>query len=154
MENEHEGPSYRVSTYTVYPTGYDRIAVPERKQWCISVVDAGDGWAIRWRSRCLDYRGTWVFEPPMKGRTADFLSRCRYSEHAALHRARQIVDDLIVNGLTYDEFVQHVRAEAAERARLILARGHGVPPGVDAPGAASLPLRHRLGRRRSPLQIA
>jgi hypothetical protein len=152
MEIDNDGPSYRVSTYTVYPSGFDRVAVPERKQWCVAVVDAGDGWAIRWRSRCLDYRGNWQFEPPVKGRTTEFLRRCRFSEHAALHRARQIVDDLIVNGQTYDEFVEHVRAEAAERARLVLERGHGVPPGVNAPGAASLPLRSRVMRRRVSLQ--
>lgn len=120
---ESDRPTYRISGYTVYPSGYDRVAAPERENWRITVVDADDGWSIRWRSRCLNYRGAWEFEPPRRSRTPDFVARCRYSEHAALHRARAAVDRLTVDGMTFDEFVDRVRAESARKARAELAKG-------------------------------
>jgi len=113
-------PWYRATCYTVYPSGFDRVAVRERSRWLIHVVDAGEGWAVRWRGRCLNYRRDWEFEPPPKGRSAEFLNRCRFSERGALHRARQVVDDLMVDDRTYDEFVTHVREQEATKARAAL----------------------------------
>jgi hypothetical protein len=120
MAVDESRPWYRPTCYTVYPSGFDRVAVPERGRWLIHVVDAGEGWAVRWRGKCLNYRRYWEFEPPPKGRSADFLNRCRFSERGALHRARQVVDDLVVDGRTYDEFVTHVREREAAKARAAL----------------------------------
>ena len=117
---DHDGPAYRVSSYTVYPTGYDRVAAAERQFWCLRVEDAGDGWAIRWRSRCMNFRGDLEFEPPRRSRTPDFLRRCRFTEHAALHRARLAVDELLVDGLTFDEFVDQVKRESTQKAREVV----------------------------------
>lgn len=132
-------PSYQVASYTVYPTDYQAAGdVPNRDQWCVTVADAGDGWAIRWRSRCMNYRGSWEFEPPVEVRTADFLKRCRFSEHAALLRARREIDDLIVDGLTFAEYVARFRAEQRDQARAVLRkRRRLVVPwhSVAAPGA-------------------
>jgi hypothetical protein len=111
---------YRVRSYTVYPTGFDRVADIRKDSYCLTVVDAGDGWAIRWRSRCMDYRGRLDFEPPRDARTPVFLKQFRFNEHAALHRARLAIDDLVVDGMTFDEFVEHVQAEARTRALAVL----------------------------------
>lgn len=121
-----ERANYRVSGYTVYPSGYDRIAAPARENWRITVVDADDGWSVRWRSRCLSYRGLWEYEPPRQSRTPEFLARCRFTEQAALHRARMAVDRLAVDGLTFDEFVDRVRADAARKARAELKKKRGL----------------------------
>jgi hypothetical protein len=130
------GPTYRPASFLVYPTGYDQIAAPEKRNWCLTVADAGDGWSIRWRSRCLNYREQWEFEPPVRARTADFLRRCRFSQYAALQRARHAVDDLVVNGETFAEFVERVRAEAAAAARGKLADHGGMLRLYDDPAAA------------------
>jgi hypothetical protein len=141
---DQDAPTYRATSYTVYPTGFDRIAVPERDRWRIQVVDAGDGWAVRWRSRCLSYRRIWEFEPPRAGRSDDFLHRCRFSERSALLRAKQAIDDLIVDGMTYDEFVQHICDDALAKAKSVLASGQGAALGQARPGAPTLPLHNRL----------
>lgn len=119
---EDARPTYRVSAYTIYPSGYDRVAVDARESWRITVIDTGDGWSVRWRSRCLNFRGTWEFEPPRASRTPAFLTRCRFSEHAAVQRARSAVDDLVVDGMTYDEFVEQVREEAMAKAQAELRK--------------------------------
>jgi len=116
-------PTYRIAAYTVYPTGYDRAAdAPKREQWRVTVADAGDGWAIRWRARCMNYRGGWEFEPPSDARTADFLRRCRFNEHAALLRARRNVDDLIVDGFTFSEYAARFWEGHRENARAVLRK--------------------------------
>jgi hypothetical protein len=141
------GASCRTTSYTVYPTGFDEIAHPLRRHWLLRVEDAGDGWAIRWRSRCLNYRREWELEPPAKSRTNDFLRRCRFSERAAIRRAQQAVHELVVDGLTYPDFVAQVRVEAAEKARAALRDGGSADlSGCAAPGGARpvLPLAFRL----------
>jgi len=116
-------PSYEISAYTVYPTGYQQaVDAPMREAWCVTVTDAGDGWAIRWRARCMNYRGGWEFEPPPEARTGDFLRRCRFNEHAALLRARRAVDDLIVDGLTFAEYVDRFWEGHREKARAVLRK--------------------------------
>jgi len=117
-----EGPSYRTTRYTVYPSGFARVAVSERGRWCIYVEDAGDGWAVRWRNQCLNYRNTWEFEPPARARSFEFLDRCRFSEQAAVNRAKWAVDRLLVDEMTFDDFVARVHEEAAANARTALAR--------------------------------
>lgn len=111
---EDAGPTYRVSAYTVYPSGYDRVEVEERERWRISVVETGQGWAVRWHDRCLSFRNAWEPEPASWAHTSAFLTRCRFSEHAAVQRARAVVDELVVDGRTYDEFVEHVRRQTAD----------------------------------------
>lgn len=114
-------PSYQVASYTVYPTAYHSASdAPRRDQWCVTVADAGDGWAIRWRSRCMNYRGEWEYEPPAAVRTGEFLKRCRFSEQAALLRARREIDDVIVDGLTFAEYIDRHRAQHRRRARAVL----------------------------------
>lgn len=114
-------PRCQVSAYTVFPTGYQAVPdVPDRDAWCLTVADAGDGWAVRWRSRCLDYRGSWQFEPPTDSRTAEFLRQCRFSEQAALQRARREIDDVVVDGLTFAEHVAAFRAGQRALAREVL----------------------------------
>ena len=116
-------PTYEISAYTVFPTGYRRaVDAPKRDAWRVTVTDAGDGWAIRWRARCMNYRGAWEFEPPLEARNADFLKRCRFNEHAALLRARRAVDDLIVDGQTFTEYVDTFWAVHREEARAVLRR--------------------------------
>jgi hypothetical protein len=138
------GASCRTTSYTVYPNGFEEIAHPRRRHWLLRVEDAGDGWAVRWRSRCLNYRREWEFEPPAKSRSSDFLRRCRFSERAAIRRAQQAVHELVVDGLTFPEFVAQVRAEAAEKARAALREGGS----ADLRGAGGtrpvLPLAFRL----------
>jgi hypothetical protein len=121
---EEDGPSYRTSRYTVYPTGYSRVSVSQRRSWRVFVEDDGDGWAVRWRNQCLTYNLTWEFEPSPKARTPEFLHRTRFSERSALMRAKHAVDRLLVNGTTYDTFVQNVHDEAAAAAREFLDQ-HG-----------------------------
>jgi hypothetical protein len=123
---EEQAPTYRVAAYTVYPSGYDRVAHPDRVNWCLTVANAGDGWGIRWRLKCLNFHGRWEYEPPPQARPADFTHRCRFSERAALYRARQVVDTMEVQGLSYDEFVAQVRATAHEQARDFLQEQHEV----------------------------
>lgn len=113
-------PTYRVSGYTVYPSGFDRISVPERDRWLLSVSDTGDGWAVRRRTMCLTYRRTWEFEPLPRARSHDFLQRCRFSEQSALNRAREVIDSMVVEGLTYDDFVEKVHHDSVEKARAVL----------------------------------
>lgn len=150
---EEAGPTYAVNSYTVYPNDYASVADARRRSWCLRVEDAGDGWAVRWRSRCLNYRNVWEFEPPRKSRTHDFLRRCRFSERAALLRAQQAVDKLVVDGLTYEEFVDRVRDDAAAAARAALERGYSASPVDQDALAPVLPLHMRLKRvvgRRPP----
>lgn len=116
-----EVPRYQISAYTVFPAGYQAVPdVPDREAWCLTVADAGDGWAVRWRSRCIDYRGSWLFEPPTESRTAEFLHRTRFSEQAALRRARREIDELVVDGLTFAEHVAAFRAGQRALAREVL----------------------------------
>lgn len=67
-------------------------------------------------SRAVEY------EPPRQSRTPDFLARCRFTEHAALNRARMTVDRLTFDAMTYDEFVDRVRADASRKARAELKK--------------------------------
>jgi hypothetical protein len=113
-------PTYAIAAYVVRPTDYDKVTNPDKRRWCLTVADAGDGWAIRRRSMCLDYRDQWEFEPPADMRDAAFLRRCRFTERAALLRARQVVDRLTVRGETFADFQDRIREEAAEQARQYL----------------------------------
>jgi hypothetical protein len=138
--------AYRTTRYTVYPSGFSQVSDPERRHWLVRVEDAGDGWAIRWRSRCLNYRNVWEFEPSPKSRTDEFLQRCRFSERAALLRAKKAVDELQVDGMTYQEFIHQVRAGAASKARIALEAADS-PSLADADGIVPvLPLHVRLKR--------
>lgn len=98
-------PTYHVSCYTVYPTGYSLVDRPGKEQWTLFVEDAGNGWAIRRGDMCLDIALQWERERPLALCDSEFVRRCRYNEHAALLRARRVVDRLEVLGLTFDEFV-------------------------------------------------
>jgi hypothetical protein len=115
------GATYRIAAYTVYPTGFTEVTHPDRRNWCLTVANAGDGWSIQWRTRCLNYLGEWEFEPPAGARSADFLRRCRYNEHAALHRARIAVDRHLVRGMTFEDFVNQIHAEALKSLQEELA---------------------------------
>lgn len=123
---EVQPPTYRVSSYTVYPSGFDRISHPHRGRWCVTVADAGDGWAIRRGNMNLNIQREWEFEPPADVRDDAFLRRCRFNEHAALLRARRVIDKLTVHGITYEEFVQQVHEETADLARQQLQKERGV----------------------------
>lgn len=101
-------PTYHVSSYTVYPTGYDQVDRPGKERWTVSVEDAGNGWAIRRDGRCLSIALQWERERPPELCDSHFLRRCRYNEHAAVLRARRVVDRLEVLGLTFDEFAAAV----------------------------------------------
>lgn len=127
QQQEIPPPTYRVASYTVYPSGFDRITHPHKHRWCLTVTDAGDGWAIRRGNRNLNIQREWEFEPPPDLRDAEFLRRCRFNEHAALLRARRVIDKLTTHGLTFEEFVQQVRREAAELARQHLEKDRGRP---------------------------
>lgn len=145
---DEDGPTYRSTRYTVFPSGWDRISDDQRRDWRVTVEDAGDGWAVRWRSRCLNYRYEWEFEPRAGSRTDDFLKRCRFSERAAINRAKRAVDELVIDGMTFEEFVAHVREEAAARARAALDEGVSSSPGDPDPTRPVLPLQRRLRKRR------
>lgn len=119
-------PTYRASAYTVYPSGFDRITHAHKHRWCLTVADAGDGWAIRRGNMNLNIRREWEFEPPADVRDAAFLSRCRFNEHAALLRARRVIDMLTLHDLTFEEFVQQVCSESADLARRHLEKERGV----------------------------
>lgn len=105
-------PTYRVSSYTVFPSAYDKVTDPGRSQWCLTVADAGDGWAIRRGTKCLNFTNRWEDEMPPELSDSAFRHRCRYNEHAALMRARRVVDRLEVQGLTFEEFA--FRAQGAD----------------------------------------
>jgi hypothetical protein len=153
MDEDGDGPTYRVTRYIIYPTGFSRVHSPERRHWCLRVEDAGDGWAVRWRSLCLNYRNQWEFDPPAKSRTNDFIARCRFSERAAILRAKRIVDALEVDGVTFDGFVERVRQEAAAEARAALASGSSASPLDTNPAGPVLPLHHRLKRALFALPV-
>ena len=116
-ETSTRGPTYHIASYQVYPTGFGRIHDQGKHRWCLTVADAGDGWAIRRARVCLSQWGKWELEPPPHLRDQPFLSRCRYSEQTALSRARVMVDRLRVGGQTFDEFVVATRAAAAAEVR-------------------------------------
>lgn len=108
--------TYRATTYTVFPSGYDEVDDPHRSRWCLTVADAGDGWVIRRRDLCLDIFNKWQLEPPLELRDAEFRRMCSYNEHAALLRARRVVDRLEVGGVTFEEFAWRVKVTASEAA--------------------------------------
>ena len=108
---EPVGPTYRVASYTVYPSGFHDRDLAAKEQWCLSVVDAGNGWAIRRGDMCLNIALQWEDERLPVLCDAEFVRRCRHNEHAALLRARRVVDRLEVAGMTFDEFVNKVWAE-------------------------------------------
>lgn len=124
MSESSDGPTYSVSTYTVCPSGFDRVDDAGKRDWCIRVMDTGEGWAIRNGNRSLSVHGEWVFDPLNRPRERS-LPQCRFSEWAAIRRARDVVDELTVRGMTYDQFVERVRAEATEKARKALAEAGG-----------------------------
>lgn len=97
-------PTYHVSSYIVYPTGYDHVDRPGKERWTLAVENAGNGWAIRRDGKCLTIALQWERERPQELCDSQFVQRCRYNEHAALLRARRVVDRLEVLGLTFDEF--------------------------------------------------
>jgi hypothetical protein len=108
---EPVGPTYRVASYTVCPSGFHELDSAAKEQWCLSVVEAGNGWAIRRGEMCLNIALQWEEERAPVFCDAQFIRRCRYNEHAALLRARRVVDRLEVAGLTFDEFAAKVWAE-------------------------------------------
>ncbi|MGO4255684.1 hypothetical protein [Marmoricola sp. RAF53] len=110
LPEELPGPTYRTSAYTVFPTGYDGVDDPARSRWCLTVADAGDGWVIRRQGECLDIFNKWQREQALDSRDAEFQRTCVYNEHAALLRARRMVDRLDVGGVTFEEFVWRVTA--------------------------------------------
>lgn len=107
-------PTYRPSAYTVFPSGYDAVDDPERSRWCLTVADAGDGWVIRRGDHCLSIGNKWRREQPLEIRDDEFRRACLYNEHAALLRARRVVDRLEVGGVTFEEFVCQVETAASE----------------------------------------
>lgn len=117
-------PTYAVASYTVRPTGFAEVSHRDKHRWCLTVADAGDGWAIRRHSMCLDYRDQWEFEPPATVRDAAFLHRCRFNERAALLRAQKAVDRLTVRGETFADFRARLRAEATVQAQEYLELEH------------------------------
>lgn len=100
-----------ITSYTVRPTGFSDVVHRAKHKWCVTVDDAGDGWAIRRGRMCLNFRNEWEFEPPRGSRDAAFLRRCRFNEHAALMRCRRVIDHLDHEGLTFAEFTKQVHAE-------------------------------------------
>lgn len=118
------GPTYRVAAYTVCPSGYHDVDGAAKERWCLSVVDAGNGWAIRRGDRCLNIALQWEDEREAALCDAAFIRRCRYNEHAALLRARRVVDRLEVAGLTFDEFAMKMWA-ATENGGLTASDSDG-----------------------------
>lgn len=98
-------PTHRISEYTVFPSRYDQVEDPSRSRWCLTVADTGDGWVIRQGDACLNIFNQWEREAPTDFRDAEFRRRCVHNEHAAPLRARRVVDDLDVGGITFEEFV-------------------------------------------------
>ncbi|HEY0889940.1 MAG TPA: hypothetical protein VGE38_10045 [Nocardioides sp.] len=111
---EPVGPIYRVASYTVYPSNFDEFEGAAKEQWCLSVVDAGNGWAIRRGDMCLNIAMQWEQERATVLCDGHFLRRCRYNEHAALLRARRVVDRLEVGGMTFDEYVSTLATPPAD----------------------------------------
>lgn len=108
------GPTYRVASYTVYPSGFHEVDITAKERWCLVVVDAGNGWAIRRGDMCLNIALQWEAERPPSLCDTEFVRRCRYNEHAALLRARRVVDRLEAAGLTFDEYVVDVRRSLSD----------------------------------------
>lgn len=121
---ETEGPTYLIAAYTVRPSGFDDVSHPDKEKWCVTVANAGDGWAIRRGKMCLNYRNEWEYEPPRGSRDDAFLRRCRFNEHAALLRSRRIIDDLDLQGQTFREFTEQVRTDVLEDALSELEARH------------------------------
>lgn len=105
------GATYRVASYTVYPSGFDQVDGAAKERWSLSVVDCGNGWAIQRGDMCLNISLQWEAERAAEVCDSQFLRRCRYNEHAAILRARRIVDRLEVAGLTFDEYANTVWAD-------------------------------------------
>lgn len=110
---EPVGPTYQVASYTVYPSGFHELEGAAKEQWCLSVVDAGNGWAIRRGDMCLNIALQWEQERAVELCDGQFLRRCRYNEHAALLRARRVVDRLELGGMTFDEYATSASADGA-----------------------------------------
>lgn len=124
-EPEGPTPTYRASSYAVYPTGYDLLDREGKERWVLTVVDAGNGWAIRRGEQCLNIALQWEKERPLALCDSQFIHRCRYNEHAALLRARRVIDRLEVAGLSFDDFAAqpiHEATVAIDEARRRIAR--------------------------------
>jgi hypothetical protein len=87
----------------------------------------------------MNYRGDWEHESPAAVRTGEFLGRCRFSEPAALLRARREIDDVIVDGLTFEECVDRFLAHHRRRARAVLQKQRLRLPGLRQVSAADEP---------------
>lgn len=124
-------PTYRASAYVVYPTGYDAVQRERKDRWTLDVVDAGNGWAIRRGEECLNVALQWEKERSLALCDAQFVRRCRYNEHAALLRARRVIDRLEVWGLTFDEFATEPVEEAVDAIDEARRRIAGAP--INAP---------------------
>lgn len=112
--DEEDGPTYAVAAYVVRPTGYRDLVHPDKHNWCVKVVDAGDGWAIRRGKMCLNYRNEWEYEPPRGSRDEAFLRRARFNEHSALLRSRRLIDQLEHQNLTFSQFTAEVHTALLE----------------------------------------
>lgn len=106
--DDEDGPTYAIAGYIVRPTRYRDLVHPDKHNWCVRVEDAGDGWAIRRGNMCLNFRNEWEHEPPPAARDEAFLRRSRFNEHAALLRARRVIDDLEFQNMTFAQFTAHV----------------------------------------------
>lgn len=120
MDRNSSSPTYSISAYVVRPSNYDKVVHRDRDRWCLTVADAGDGWAIRKRNMCLNFGNGWELEPPPALRDAAFLQRCRFNEHAALLRARRLIDTLTVRDETFDDFHARIRRDANDQAQQYL----------------------------------
>lgn len=104
---------HKVSEYRVYPTGYDEATFSDKSTWTITVAERDTGrWAVKGMFGVLNADGEWEYEPSPSNREDDFLARCRFTEEEALRRALEVVDTVVINGMTI------AQAEAEVKARL------------------------------------
>lgn len=106
----------RVTTWTVYPDGYDDYTFSDKYMWTLTVEERGepgeDKWAVKNTFYVLNKDGEWEREPSPSNRDDAFFARCRFTEEEALRLAKVAVNTLVWNGATIAQADANVKARS------------------------------------------
>jgi hypothetical protein len=105
-----------VTEYTFYPSSL-RPGDREAHAWAITVSWKSEGrWAVVRGSECLDAEGRWDYERLPSARATEWKKRFRFSREEAIRIAREMVDTIVINGRTYEQWQDHFAELAAADA--------------------------------------
>ncbi len=110
----------RPSQFIVTPTGYDDMVNSDRYIWTltIDVVDSEqDRWAVKQRGfRLSRSTSEFDYEPLPSSRESDWIADHSFTLDEAKAAALELVDDVVVNGLTAQEASDWVAAHQLGRS--------------------------------------